>query len=66
MRSPNFPRPSTPTGTAIREARLAAGMSLYQLADRVGIHASNLCHYEHGDIPVSARQVTRIIEACKP
>jgi transcriptional regulator with XRE-family HTH domain len=65
MRSPNFPKPPTPKGTAIREARLAAGLTLYQLADRTGIHASNLCHYEHGDIPTSPTMVARILEACR-
>ena len=65
MRHPNYPKPPTPKGTAIREARLAAGLTLAQLAGRTGIHMSNLCHYEHGDIPTSAAMVARILEACR-
>jgi Helix-turn-helix domain len=53
------------TSTAIREARLAAGLTLRQLAERTGIHPTNLCHYEHGDIATSPAMVARIVEACR-
>ena len=49
-------------GDRIREARQARGMSLRQLAGRVGIHYSHLSKVENGKDSVGRQTLVRIAE----
>lgn len=49
-------------GVMIREARQARGISLRQLATRVGIHFSHLSKIENGRDPIGQKPLTRIAE----
>ncbi len=49
-------------GVMIREARQARGISLRQLATRVGIHFSHLSKIENGRDPIGRKPLTRIAE----
>ena len=37
-----------PSGESLRAARLAEGLTLAEMAERVGVTPSAICHYERG------------------
>ena len=53
---------SPDVGNMIREARLARGISLRQLASQVGIHFSHLSKIENGKDKIGRESLTRIAE----
>ena len=50
----------------LREARLTAGLTQAELAQRVGISASNISAYEAGSRPLSDAMFARILAAARP
>jgi predicted transcriptional regulator len=67
VNGPHLPSQIRPTrqGIAIREARLAAGLTQRALGERIGMHWTNVAHYELGTFVPSPRQLARILEGCK-
>ena len=52
------------SSTLIREARLRAGLTQQELADRLGATQSVVARWESGRVRPSAETLTSIVEAC--
>lgn len=48
----------------IREARLRAGLSQYELAERIGRHRAQVARWEQGVVPPSFAALIEIVRAC--
>jgi transcriptional regulator with XRE-family HTH domain len=48
----------------IREARLRAGLSQYELADRTGRDRSVIARWEHGHVAPSLETLLELLRAC--
>jgi transcriptional regulator with XRE-family HTH domain len=52
------------SGEIIREARLLAGLSQYDLADRAGVPRPSVARWERGAVEPSFDTVRRLLRAC--
>ena len=52
------------SGDLLREARLRAGLTQAQLAERAGTARSQISRYERGDVLPSLETLRRLIRAC--
>jgi transcriptional regulator with XRE-family HTH domain len=52
------------SGDLLREARLRAGLTQGELADRAGTARSQISRYERGDVLPSLETLRRLIRAC--
>jgi transcriptional regulator with XRE-family HTH domain len=52
------------SGEIIREARLLAGLSQYELADRVGVPRQSIARWERGAVEPGFDIVRRLLRAC--
>jgi transcriptional regulator with XRE-family HTH domain len=52
------------SGDLLREARLRAGLTQVELAQRVGTARSQISRYERGDVLPSLETLRRLIRAC--
>ncbi len=52
------------SGDLLREARLRAGLTQAELAERVGTARSQISRYERGDVLPSLETLRRLIRAC--
>ena len=52
------------SGDLLREARLRAGLTQGELAERVGTARSQISRYERGDVLPSLETLRRLIRAC--
>ncbi len=52
------------SGDLLREARLRAGLTQTELAQRVGTARSQISRYERGDVLPSLETLRRLIRAC--
>jgi transcriptional regulator with XRE-family HTH domain len=52
------------SGQIIREARLLAGLSQYELADRAGVPRPQIARWERGAVEPGFDTVRRLLRAC--
>jgi transcriptional regulator with XRE-family HTH domain len=52
------------SGEVIREARLLAGLSQYELADRAGVPRPSLARWERGAVEPGFDMARRVLRAC--
>lgn len=52
------------SGDLLREARLRAGLTQAELAERAGTARSQISRYERGDVSPSLETLRRLIRAC--
>jgi transcriptional regulator with XRE-family HTH domain len=52
------------SGEVIREARLLAGLSQYELADRAGVPRPSIVRWERGTVEPGFETVRRLLRAC--
>jgi transcriptional regulator with XRE-family HTH domain len=52
------------SGEIIREARLLAGLSQYDLADRAGVPRPSVARWERGTVEPGFDTVRRLLRAC--
>jgi len=52
------------SGEVIREARLLAGLSQQELADRVGVPRSSIVRWERGTVEPGFDTARRLLRAC--
>ena len=52
------------SGQIIREARLLAGLSQYELADRAGVPRPSIARWERGAVEPGFDTVRRLLRAC--
>ena len=52
------------SGEIIREARLLAGLSQYELADRVGVPRQSVARWERGAVEPGFDTVRRLLRSC--
>jgi transcriptional regulator with XRE-family HTH domain len=52
------------SGEVIREARLLAGLSQHELAERVGVPRSSIARWERGTVEPGFDTTRRLLRAC--
>ena len=60
----SYPNWEMVSGDLLREARLRAGLTQTELAERTGTARSQLSRYERGDVLPSLETLRRLVRAC--